>query len=142
MPTFTCSPLSDEHLKQLDRAVELALPQWLKPVPEAPEQVVLGLERVLLFLKQQQEPSKQARQVASLAFAWGAQVVRATPWRWMSVSEDGSVNPALVSPDGAKACLPVDVVTMLAMKQGSTSLSGLYRSILEGEDAEALLTLR
>jgi hypothetical protein len=118
------------------------LPQWLKPVPEAPEQVVAGLERVLLFLKQQQEPSKQARQVASLAFAWGAQVVRATPWRWMSVSEDGSVNPALVSPDRAKACLPVDVVTMLAMKQGNASLSGLYRCIVEGQETEAFVKLK
>ncbi len=142
MPTFTCTPLSTDHLAQLERAVALALPQWLKPVPEAPEQIVAGLERVLLFLKQQQEPSKQARQVASLAFAWGAQVVRASPWRWMSVSEDGSVNPALVSPDGARACLPVDVVTLLALRQSGVTLSGLYRSIVEGQETEALVSLR
>lgn len=126
-------PLSADHLAQLHRAVELALPQWLQPVPEAPLDIVVGLERVLLFLKQSGTPSAQARQLASLAFAFGAQVVRGGAWHWASVSEDGHVNPALVSADGARACLPVDVVTALVMRVERGSLGALYRGLLAGD---------
>jgi hypothetical protein len=138
---WTVAPLSDAHLAQLQRAVELALPQWLKPVPDEPERVVAGLERVLLFLRQQGHPTQQARQVASLAFAFGAQVTRATGWSWQSVSEDGGVNPALVSPDGRRACLVVDVVTGLALARSGEPLGGLFRAIVEGADPPSLTRL-
>ena len=52
------------------------------------------MERILLFLRQNGGASMQARQVASLAFIIGEQVVQLGGWKWMSVSDDGSVNPA------------------------------------------------
>lgn len=125
-------PLSEQHRGEVRRAAERALAQWLPagPPPE-PAQVVQGLERVLLFLRQHGSPSRQAAQVASLALAWGEQVVRAAGWSWMNLAEDGAVNPGLVSPAGAHACLPVDLVTVLVLEKKG-SLAALYRRLVEG----------
>lgn len=126
------SALSEKHQGELRLAAERALAQWLGagPRPE-PAQVVQGLERVLLFLRQNGSPSRQAAQVTSLALAWGEQVVRAAGWSWMNVAEGGALNPGLVSPGGAHACLPVDLVTVLVMEKRG-SLAALYRKLVDG----------
>ncbi|MEW6431667.1 MAG: hypothetical protein AB1730_09155 [Myxococcota bacterium] len=129
---YTVAPLSARHLEELTLAVERAAAQWVKGV-EAPLDVVQGLERVLLFLKQNGGASPQARHIASLAFVFGEQVVRAAGWTWQSVSEDGSVNPAIVSPDARRALLVVDVVTRLVVGADKASLTALYKSLVAGE---------
>jgi hypothetical protein len=137
------TPLSEAHVGQLALAVERARAQWV-PRLEAPRDVVVGLERVLLFLRQNGSPSKQARQVASLAFLFGAQVVAGSDWRWASVCEDDGVNPSLVSADGRWACCLVDVATTLVMERRGVTLLGLYEGLLahacEGLQTQGLLT--
>ena len=125
------APLSERHLEEVRLAVGRALAQWA-PSGDAPEQIVDSLERVLLFLRQNGSPSVQARQVTSLALAWGTQIARDAQWRWMSVSEDGAVNPALVSPGGEWACLVVDVVTRMVLRKNG-SLRGAFRRICSRE---------
>lgn len=121
------TPLSEKHRAELELAVERALGQWAKGV-EAPADIVAALERVLLFLKQNAVgASAQARQVASLGFCFGQQLVRAG-WTWESISDDGGVNPAVVAPDRSRACLVVDVMTLLVMGEAKGSLGGLYRA--------------
>lgn len=123
------TPLSDKHLAELTQTVERALAQWLTgEAPPGPAETVRALERVLLFLKQNGDASAQARQVASLAFAFGAQLVKAGGWTWQSVSEDGSVNPSVVHADG-RACLVVDTVTAMVTKSSSVGLVELYRGL-------------
>lgn len=126
------APLSDKHLGELQLASERALQQWAKDV-FAPQEIVSAMERILLFLRQNGSAAKQARQVASLAFIIGEQVVQLGGWRWMSVSDDGSVNPAIVSPDGQRACLLVDVMTLLVVAETKGSLWNLVKACVENE---------
>ena len=125
-------PLSAKHSSELELAVARALSQWLPGALGAPVDVVQALERVLLFLRQNGSPTNQSRHVASLAFCWGSQLVRAGGFTWMSVSEDGSVNPSVVSLDHARACLVVDAVTTLVLAPGPQSLTSLYRTLASG----------
>ena len=124
--------LSDKHRGELQLATERALQQWAKDV-FAPQEIVSAMERILLFLRQNGGAAKQARQVASLAFIIGEQVVQLGGWKWMSVSEDGSVNPAIVSPDGGRAVLVVDVMTLLVAGEARGSLGSLVRACLQNE---------
>jgi len=126
------APLSAKHLGELQLATERALQQWAKNV-FAPTEIVSAMERILLFLRQNGGASMQARQVASLAFIIGEQVVQLGGWKWMSVSDDGSLNPAIVSPDGTRACLVVDVMTLLVAKEAKGSLGALVRACVEDE---------
>lgn len=126
------APLSDKHLGELQLATERALQQWAKGI-FAPQEIVSAMERILLFLRQNGGAARQARQVASLAFIIGEQVVQLGGWRWMSVSDDGSVNPAIVSPDGVRTCLVVDVMTLLVAKEAKGSLGALVRACVENE---------
>lgn len=125
-------PLSDKHRGELQLATERALQQWAKGL-FAPQEIVSAMERILLFLRQNGGAAKQARQVASLAFIIGEQIVQLGGWKWMSVSDDGSVNPAIVSPDGVRACLVVDVMTLLVAGEpkasGPTALGGRQGSL-------------
>lgn len=131
------SPLSDKHVTELHQAVDRALAQWLTgPVPSEPLEVVRALERVLLFLKQNGDASAQGRHVASLAFAFGQQLVRSGGWSWKSVSEDDSVNPSIVREDG-RACLVVDTVTAMVTKTCSLGLVELFRGLGDGAAIEA-----
>lgn len=134
------APLSDKHLAELQQATGRALQQWAKGVL-APPDVLAAMERVLLFLRQNGRASIQPRQVASLAFVVGEQLVQLGGWRWMSVSDDGTLNPAIVSPDGARACLLVDVVTLLVSGEGRGSITALARACLEGAPHELVVTL-
>ncbi len=128
------SPLSEKHRAEIALAVSRALSQWLGAAPpEEPALVVRGLERVLLFLRQNGSPSRQAAHVTSLALAWGEQVARAAGWVWMNVSDGGAPSPGLVAPSGAHACLPVDLVTALVMGRGGASLTGLFRRVTAGD---------
>lgn len=136
--TLRAEPLSEKHLAELQLATERALQQWAKNV-FAPQVILQSMERVLLFLRRNPGASAQARQVSSLAFIVGEQVVQLGGWRWMSVSEDGSVNPAIVSPDGSKAVLMVDVATEWVLGKGS--ISSLVRACLEGGEHEHVVTL-
>lgn len=129
---LTVTELSAQHQGEIARAAQRALAQWAKDVPPEPFRVVQVLERVLLFLKQNGGPSRQADHVTSLAFAWGEQVVAQAAWRWVNLADDGGVNPGLVSPDGAHGCLPVDLVAVRVMQVRSPSLSALFRRIVEG----------
>lgn len=126
------APLSDKHRGELQLATERALQQWAKNV-FAPQEIVSAMERIVLFLRQNGGAAKQARQVASLAFIIGEQVVQLGGWRWMSVSDDGSVNPAIVSPDGGRACLVVDVMTLLVAGEEKSSLGSLVRACVQNE---------
>jgi hypothetical protein len=137
-PAYTVTPLSERHRAELSLAVERAAAQWLKGVA-APGDVVHALERVLLFLKQNGAASPQARHVASLGFLFGQQLVRASGWTWQSVSEDGDVNPAVVSADGRRALLVVDVVTRLVLGADKASLAALYAALHAGQ-AHPLVT--
>jgi hypothetical protein len=125
------APLSEKHVVELEQAVDRALMQWLTGErPDAPIDVVRALERVLLFLKQNGDASAQARHVASLAFAFGAQLVRHGGWTWQSVSEDGGVNPTVVRTDG-RACLVVDTMTALVTKSASIGLVELFTQLVD-----------
>lgn len=126
------APLSDKHRGELQLATERALQQWAKGV-FAPREIVSAMERILLFLRQNGGAAKQARQVASLAFIIGEQIVQLDGWKWMSVSDDGSVNPAIVSADGVRACLVVDVMTLLVAGEAKGSLGQLVRACVENE---------
>jgi len=130
---MTLAPLSEKHLCELALAVSRALSQWLPGPLGAPLEVVQGLERVLLFLRQNGSPSPQARQVASLAFCWGDQLVRAGGFHWASASEDSSVNPSVVSDDEVRACMVVDTITTLVIEPQAMSLVALYRALERGE---------
>jgi hypothetical protein len=133
-PCVRVAPLSEKHLVELEQAVDRALGQWLTGErPDAPLDVVRALERVLLFLKQNGDASAQARHVASLAFAFGAQLVRHGGWAWHSVSEDGSVNPSVVRPDG-RACLVVDTLTALVTRSETGGLVDLFKALQDGEE--------
>ncbi len=133
-------PLSLEHQQQLTLAVERALQQWV-PTAHEPHAIVAALDRVLLFLRQNGGASVQSRQVASLAFCFGAQVVKGGGWSWHSVSEDDGINPALVSTDGAHAVLVVDVVTELVLQSTRGSLVELHRACADGLPNSGILAL-
>lgn len=131
-------PLSPKHLAELQLATERALQQWAKDI-FPPRNILAAMERVLLFLRRNPGASAQSRQVTSLAFIVGEQLVQLGGWKWMSVSEDGSVNPAIVSPDGLKAVLMVDVATEWVLGKGS--IPALTRACLEGSEHEHVVTL-
>lgn len=131
MPWYSVETLSPKHLGEISLTVERGTAQWLKGSP-TPAQAVAQLERVLLFLKQNGGASRQAQHVTSLALIFGEQVCAVSGWRWMNVSDDGRLNPGLVSADGAHACLPVDVVTRLLMRQQIPSLGELFTMLVEG----------
>ncbi len=129
-------PLSDRHLDEIRQTVGRALQQWL--TDEAltePLGIVRALDRVLLFLKQNGDASAQARQVSSLAFALGEQLTRTGDWQWKSVSEDGSVNPAVVS--SGRACLVIDAVTSMVMGTTSLGLVELFRGLVDRAQLDA-----
>lgn len=132
--------LSEKHRGELQLATERALQQWAKDV-FVPRQILDAMERVLLFLKQNGGASKQARHVTSLAFVVGEQIVQLGGWKWMSVSEDGSLNPAIVSPDGKRAALMVDLVTLWLAGHARGSVSTLTKSCLENEPHDGVVEL-
>lgn len=130
--------MSEKHLGELHLATERALQQWAKDI-FAPTEILAAMERVLLFLRQNGGAAKQARQVASLAFIVGEQLVQLDGWKWMSVSEDGSLNPAIVSADGKRAVLMVDAMTVLVTGKGS--VGALVRACRENSSHELVVTL-
>lgn len=132
------APLSEKHLAELHLATERALQQWAKDV-FAPMEILSAMERVLLFLRQNGGASKQARQVTSLAFIVGEQLVQLDGWKWRSVSEDGSLNPAIVSRDDTRAVLVVDAMTVMVTGRGS--VGALVRACREGGEHELVVTL-
>ncbi len=136
--TLRAEPLSEKHLGELQLATERALQQWAKDI-FAPQVILQSMERVLLFLRRNPGASAQSRQVTSLAFIVGEQLVQLGGWRWMSVSEDGAVNPAIVSPDGSKAVLMIDVATEWVLGRGS--IPALVRACLENGEHEHVVKL-
>lgn len=134
------TPLSDQHLGELDLAISRALAQWCPTLGE-PAQIVEAMDRVLLFLKQNGGAARQARQVSSLAFLVGEQLVRLGGWRWASVSEDDGVNPSVVSPDGRRACLVVDMATLLVAGEAKGGVRALVKACLEGAEHPLVVTL-
>lgn len=134
------APLSEKHLAELQLATERALQQWAKDI-FPPRDIIAAMERVLLFLRQNGGASKQARHVASLAFVVAEQIVQLGGWKWMSVSDDGSLNPAIVSPDGKRAWLCVDVMTLLVTGQVKCSFAELTDACLSGAEHELLVPL-
>ncbi len=126
------SQLSSQHRREIDLAIAVANAQWTKDL-QHPSSIVQSLGRILLFMRQNGGASRQARHVASLAFVMGGQVVQQGGWRWMSVSEDGSVNPAIVSPDGRRACLVIDAVTLLLVDSSLGSIARLFQACVDGQ---------
>jgi hypothetical protein len=137
---YTVKPLSERHALELQNAVDKALLQWAPGVKE-PQDIIASLDRVLLFLKQNGGAATQSRQVASLAFIFGHQVVRTAQWTWHSVSEDGGLNPSIVSPDKTRALLVVDVITQWVVGELKVSLRDLYAACIEGRPHELVLCL-
>lgn len=133
-------PLSDKHQRELDFAISRALAQWCPSVAE-PAQIVEAMDRVLLFLKQSGGAARQARQVSSLAFVVGDQLVKLGGWRWASVSEDDAVNPSVVSPDGRRACLVVDMATLLVSGEAKGGVRALVKACLDGAEHPLVVTL-
>jgi hypothetical protein len=134
------APLTDEHHRQLSLAVDRALQQWA-PTLNEPKEIIAALDRVLLFLRQNGGASVQSRQVASLAFVFGAQVVRSAGWAWHSVSDDDHVNPAIVSADATRAVLVVDVVTELVLEATKGSLVDLHLACLSARAHQAIVSI-
>ncbi len=133
------TPLSEKHLRELDLAIARAQAQWCPGLAE-PWAVVTAMDRVLVFLRQNGGAAVQARQVASLAFIAGQQLVALGGWRWESVSEDDAVNPAVVAPDGLRACLVVDAVTLLVSGEAKGGVRALVRACLDGEAHPLVVT--
>jgi hypothetical protein len=134
------APLSSAHVSQITLAVSRAVMQWMT-TELPPLKMVSALERVLVFLRQTGGASVQARQVASLGFVFGAQLVKTAAWTWQSVSEDGSVNPAIVSQDLKRACLVVDMATLMVTGELKPNLSLLFRAAVEGQAHPCLVEL-
>lgn len=137
---LTATPLSERHALELQRAVDTALLQWAPGATE-PKAIIAALERVLLFLKQNGGAATQSRQVASLAFVFGHQVVRSAQWTWFSVADDGGLNPSIVSPDQSRALLVVDVITQWVMGELKVSLKDLYEACVGGSTHPLLTVL-
>jgi hypothetical protein len=130
--SMVVAPLSPAHVSQITLVVSRAVMQWVN-VELPAEKMVSALERVLVFLRQTGGASVQARQVSSLGFVFGAQLVKTAAWTWQSVSEDGSVNPAAVSQDFKRACLVVDMATLMVTGELKSSLSHVFRAAVEGQ---------
>jgi hypothetical protein len=137
---FIVRHLSEKHALDLQNAVDRALGEWAPGLLE-PAEIVVALERVVVFLRAGGGPSAQARQVAALAFVFGHEVVRAARWTWHSVSEDGSLNPSVVSPDGRLALPVVDVVTRKVLGELRAPLLEVLTACVEGRDHPQLLEL-
>ena len=132
--------LSEKHALDLQNAVDRALAEWA-PGLEEPADILEALERVLLFVRQKGGPSAQSRQVAAAAFVLGHQVVRVARWTWHSVSEDGSLNPSVVSPDGRRALPVVDVTTQRALGELREPLVELLAACVDGTPHPLVLEL-
>ncbi|MFT3706429.1 MAG: hypothetical protein QM817_02055 [Archangium sp.] len=57
------------------------------------------------------------------------------------MSEDGSLNPAIVSPDGKRAALMVDLVTLWLAGHARGSVSTLTKSCLDNEPHDGVVEL-
>jgi hypothetical protein len=134
------SALSEKHLAELDLAISRAAAQWCSGLAE-PWARVQALERVLLFLRQNGSASRQARHVASLGFLVGQQVVELGGWTWASVSDDDGVNPSIVAPDATRACLVIDVATLLVAGEAKGGLGPLVRACVDGGAHPLVVTL-
>lgn len=134
------SSLSERHVSQLRRAAAMAQAQWA-PEATAPMDVVAAMDRVVLFLKQNGDASAQSRQVASLAFVVGEQIVQLADWKWMNASDDDTLNPAIVSADGHRAVALLDIATLLVMGETSGSLTALARACVGATNHEWMTLL-
>lgn len=134
------TPLSKKHLGEVHVATERALQQWAKGV-FAPTEIVAAMERILLFLRQHGGASQQARQVTSLAFIIGEQVVQLAGWSWVSASDDGSLNPAVVSADQTRVLPVIDVMTLLVTGEARSSLASLVRACVDATPHPLIVTL-
>jgi len=132
--------LSEKHALDLQNAVERALAEWAPGLDE-PRDILEALERVLVFLRQKGGASTQARQVAAAAFVLGHQVARVARWTWHSVSEDGSLNPSVVSPDGRRALPVVDVTTQRLLGEVQEPLWVLLAACVDGTPHPLVLEL-
>ncbi len=122
-PHLEVSPLPAPLALQLKQSIASAERQWLgQPgaLMEADE-ILQRLERVVLFLRQNGSPSRQAGQVAALAFLFGEWLVRQQGFSWCCAQLDGATTPAVLSFDCTTVCSVVDVVTQLVMHQNQLS---------------------
>jgi hypothetical protein len=132
--------LSEKHVLDLQNAVDRALVEWAPGLTE-PRDILEALERVVVFLRQKGGPSTQSRQVAAAAFVLGHQVARLARWTWHSVSEDGTLNPSVVSPDGRRALPVVDVTTQRVLGEVKAPLWDLVAACVEGTPHPLVLEL-
>ena len=117
-------PLSSSHLKELQNLVD-----------RGRELIVTGddaldcLERVLEDVKRG-ESSREA--LSLVAFVWADEVIAKAKWRWVSLSPDGRLNPAIVSPDKAHACVPIDLVLSMVEAVSDETLRSMFEKICGG----------
>lgn len=122
-------PLSDRHLKELRFLVERGRARL---TPELP--ALEALERSFDAVR---TGDAGREELSYLAFVWADEVIAAAQWRWASVSSDGTLNPAIVSPDKRHACVPVDCVLSLLQGDAPRPLTQLYEQIRSGQLPES-----
>jgi hypothetical protein len=132
--------LSEKHVLDLQNAVDQALREWAPGLSE-PREIVDALERVVVFLRLKGAPSSQSRQVAAAAFVLGHQLARVAHWTWHSVSEDGALNPTVVSPDGRRGLPVVDVTAARVLGALEEPLWTVFSACVEGADHPMVLEL-
>lgn len=130
--------LEARHLEELAREASAGLSQFGAPEPSAPALMTLAaLERSYFFLRQAHHRFDRIRaDVARLGFAWGAQFVHALRWSWASVSADGALQPAVVSPCGRYALHPAETVARLLADGRPSRLLALFNAATQGDFAQ------
>jgi hypothetical protein len=131
--------LEARHLEELAREAGAGLAQFGPPEPAAaPAHALAALERSYFFLRQAHGNFSRLRATsARLGFAWGAQFVSALGWRWASVSADGALQPAVVSPCGRYALHPAETVAGLLADGRPSRLQALFIAATHGDFSHA-----
>lgn len=132
---WVVKPLSPPQLNEIGREIKQAFVQLAQvDIAASPVQVIDALERSYLMLRSRAAEGlgQKSTDIARLGFLWAHQVVRQCEWHWKSVSADALPNPAIVSPDLAHVCFPVDLVATALVEKQKSPLKNLYQRIAAG----------
>ncbi|MBX7115504.1 MAG: hypothetical protein K1X64_14335 [Myxococcaceae bacterium] len=132
---WVVQPLSAPHLYEIGREIKQAFVQLAQlDIAASPVQVVDVLERSYVMLRSRAADGlgQASTDIARLGFLWAHQVVRQCAWSWKSVSADARPHPAIVSPDLAHVCFPVDLVATALVEKQKSPLKTLYQRIAAG----------
>jgi|CXWL01.1.fsa_nt_gi hypothetical protein len=132
---WVLTALSQSQLTEIGREIKQAFVSLAQVgIDASPVQVIDALERSYLVLRSrtQSELGNQSTEIARVGFLWAHQVVRQCAWRWTSVSADAQPNPAIVSPDAAHVCLPIDLLATALLERQRCPLKRVYQHIVDG----------